>query len=85
MLVYKDYNTYKILDTVINVISSETDYGPYLIGEIDDEYHYLDSGACELTAAVLLWQSTNGRELTNDEMFQIIEDNKISSEENEEI
>lgn len=82
MLVYKDYTTYKILDTVINVTSSDTDYGLCMIGEIDDEYYYLDTEASELIATVLLWQSMNNRDLTNDEMLQVIEDNKIPSEGN---
>lgn len=80
MIVYKDYVTFIILGEEINLISSETAYGRSTIAEINDEYHYLDNELPSIAAAVFAWQELNDRDLSNEKLSQVMEDNKLISQ-----
>ena len=78
-IVYKDYVVFTILGEEINLISSETAYGRSTVAEINDQYHYLDDELPSIAAAVFAWQELNNKDLTNEELEQIMADNKLIS------
>ena len=80
MLVYKDYLVFKILGEEINIISDETAYGRNTVVEIDKVFHYMGDEFPGVAAAIFAWQEVNGRDLTNEELHQILDDNKVLSQ-----
>ena len=79
MIVYKDYVTFTVLGQEVNLISSETDYGTSTVAEVNERYHYLGNEPPSVLAAVWAWQKINGRELTNEELNQVMTDNHLIS------
>lgn len=76
MIVYKDYIVFTILGQEVNLISSDTVYGQSTVAEIDNHYYYLGIESPTLGAAVMAWHDLHQRDLTNEELDQIISDNK---------
>lgn len=74
MIVYKDYVSFNILGQEINLISDETDYGRNTVAEINNSYHYLGDELPSIVGAVVAWQEVNGRDLTDEEMNQVMKD-----------
>lgn len=79
MIVYKDYVAFTVLGEEIAIISSETAYGRSTVAEINGRYHYLDDELPGVAAAIYAWQEVNNRDLTNEELHQIMSDNKLIS------
>ena len=80
MLVYIDCKTFKILEQDIDLISDLTAYGRNTVAKIDDCYYYTGDEFPGIAAAIFAWQEVNGRELTNEELKQVMVDNHLSSE-----
>ena len=80
MFVYKDCLAFKILGEEVNIISDETAYGRNTVVEIDKVYHYMGDEFPGVAAAIFAWQEVKGRDLTNEELTQIMEDNRIFSQ-----
>lgn len=80
MIVYKDYLEFIIMNDKVNIISDETDYGRSTVAEINNQYYYLGDDSASLAAAILAWQDIKGRELTNDELSQVLKDNSLSTD-----
>lgn len=80
MLVYKDYMTFTVMGKEIHLISDETDYGRNTVAEIDGHYHYMDDEPSNVATAVFAWQEVNGRDLTSEELRQVLLDNHLISE-----
>jgi hypothetical protein len=80
MIVYKDYVVFTVLGEEINLISSETAYGQSTVAEINGQYHYLDDELPTIASAIFVWQELNNRDLTTEELHQIMVDNKLISE-----
>lgn len=80
MFVYKDYLAFKILGEEVNIISDETAYGRNTVVEIDKVFHYMGDEFPGVAAAIYAWQEVKGRDLTNEELHQILEDNKFLSQ-----
>lgn len=79
MIVYNNYQVFKILDEEVNIISDETAYGRNTVVEIDKVFHYMGDEFPGVAAAIYAWQEVKGRDLTNEELHQILEDNKLLS------
>lgn len=79
MIVYKDYTTFTVLGEEIGLISSETAYGRSTVAEIDDQFYYLDGELPTVASAIMAWQELNNRDLTNEEIIQVMEDNQAIS------
>lgn len=79
MLVYKDHITFTIMEKEINLISDETVYGRNTVAEIDDQYYYLNDEFPSIATAIFAWQEVNGRDLTSDELHQVMIDNHLIS------
>jgi len=80
MIVYKDYVVFTILGEEIALISSDTAYGRSTIAEINNQYHYLDEELPTIASAIFAWQEVYNRDLSNDELRQVMVDNKLISE-----
>lgn len=80
MNVYTDYQVFKILGEEVNIISDETAYGRNTVVEMKKVFHYMGDEFPGVAAAIYAWQEVNGRDLTNEELHQILEDNKLLSQ-----
>ena len=75
--VRKDYITFTVLDQEVNFISDECHFGRNTVAEIDDEYYYLGKQLPNISMAILAWQEANSRELTEQELRQVLTDNNV--------
>ncbi len=80
MIVYKDYQVVKILGEELNVISNETAYGRSTVVEINKFFYHMGEEFPGVASAIFAWQEVNGRDLTNEELSQIMEDNRLHSQ-----
>ena len=80
MLVYKDYLTFTVMGQNINLVSDETAYGRNTVVEINGHYHYMADEPPNVATVVFAWQEVNGRDLTNEELRQVMVDNHFISE-----
>jgi hypothetical protein len=79
MIVYRDYVTLKIMGQEINLFSEELDLGRNTVAEINSRYHYLGNELPNVAAAIFAWQEVNGRDLTGEELRQVMIDNHLIS------
>jgi len=79
MIVYKNYQVFTILGEEVNIISDETEHGRNTVVEINKIFHHMGDEFPGVAAAIYAWQEVNGRDLTNEELHQILEDNKLLS------
>ncbi len=80
MSVYKDLVSFVVLGDTISLISDETSHGRNTVAEINDHYHYLGDEFPSIATAIFAWQEVNGRDLTNEELRQVMVDNHLISE-----
>lgn len=80
MIVYKNYVVFTILGEEINLISDETCYGRNTVAEVNEHFYHLDNELPTIASAIFAWQEIYNRDLTNDELHQIMIDNKLISE-----
>lgn len=79
MIVYKDYVAFTILGEEIALYSSETAYGQSTVAEINGNYHYLDNELPTIASAIFAWQEFYNRDLSNEELQQVMADNQLIS------
>lgn len=79
-VVHKDYVSFTIMGEEIPIFSSETAYGLSTVAEINGQFYYLDSELSAITAAVFAWQEVNNKDLTADEIHQVMVENKLISD-----
>jgi hypothetical protein len=79
MIVYKDYRTFDVMGKILNLISDETSYGRNTVVEIDGHYYYMDNEPSNVATAIFAWQEVNGRDLTSEELRQVMVDNNLIS------
>lgn len=80
MIVYNDYVTFKVLDKEVNLITDELYFGRNTVAEVDGKIHYLGNEIANVAAAIFAWQESNGRDLSNEELRQVLFDNNLLSE-----
>lgn len=80
MIVYKNYVSFVVLDTIVNLISDETDYGQTTFAEIDGEYFYRGHEEPNILTAIHAWQDIMGKEISMEETRQVMIDNHLLSE-----
>lgn len=73
MIVYRDYASFTVLGTEINVIAGDTS----VVAEIGDKYYYVGEVIPNIDAAILAWQQANGRSLTKEEFNKVLADNSL--------
>ena len=80
MIVHKDYATFSILGQDINIFSEDLGCVRNTVAEIDGSFHYLGDEGPNVGSAVFAWQDVNGRDLTEDELRQVLIDNRLISQ-----
>jgi hypothetical protein len=80
MIVYKNYVTFSVLGEEINLISDDTDYGQTTFAELGGKYFYCGQVQPSISTAIFAWQDVFGREITMQELHQVMVDNQLSSE-----
>lgn len=75
----KSCMTFKVLGEELTVISDETAYGRNTVVEIKNRFHYMADEPPNVATAIFAWQEVNGRELTSEELRQVMEDNHLVS------
>jgi len=80
MLLYRDGVSFKVMGEEIHLYSEDFESFQNTVAEIDGHFHYLGNEPPNITAAIFAWQEVNGRNLTNEELDQVLIDNQISSE-----
>lgn len=78
--VRKDCTTFMILGQEVNLISDELSSGRNTVGELNNKFYYLGSDLPNVAAAIFTWQDVNGRELSTEELHQVLADNKLVGE-----
>ena len=79
MIVFEDNIVYNVLGRKVTLISDVINDSQNTVAEIDKVYYYLGNETANVLAAVLAWQEFNGRDLTEDELDQVMIDNKLTS------
>lgn len=79
MIVYKDHATFIILGEEVHLFSDILDHGQNTVAEVGFTIHYLGKESPSLAAAILAWQEVHGRELTDDELREVLDTNQFSS------
>lgn len=80
MIVYKDYVVFTVLGVDIALISDETCHGRNTVAEINNQLYYLGDELPNIYSAVLTWQDLNKKDLSQEELYQVMIDNKLISE-----
>jgi hypothetical protein len=80
MLVHQDYKTYVVMGQEIHIISD--DLGPCrnTVAEIGDLFYYMGDEQPTVSAAVFAWQDVHGRDLSTEELRQVLIDNHLTSQ-----
>ena len=77
---YNKYSIYYILDEEIAISSEEVNGFRNAVAEIKGNFYYLGNESDGISSAIFAWQEVNGRELTGDELHQVMVDNHLLSE-----
>jgi hypothetical protein len=80
MIVHKDYITFSVLGKEINIFSEDLGHSRNTVAEMDGNFHYLGDEVPNVGSAVFAWQDVNGRDLTEDELRQVLIDNRLISQ-----
>jgi hypothetical protein len=75
--VRKDYITFLVLDQEINFISDQCYFGLNTVAEVNDKFYYLGSQLPNISTAIMVWQDINNKELTNEELRQVMTNGHI--------
>lgn len=78
-VVYKSYVTFSVLGKEVNLYTEQLDYGFNTVAELDDRFHYLGNEISNIASAIFTWQEVNGRDLTNEELRQVMYENNLLS------
>jgi len=79
MIVFEDNIVYNVLGRKIILISDRINDSQNTVAEIEEIYYYLGNETANVLAAVLAWQEFSGRDLTEDELNQVMIDNNLVS------
>jgi len=79
MIVYKDCVTFTVMGEEIHLYSEELEHGRInTVAEFDEQnYHYMGDEPATISTAVYAWQEVHGRDLTGEELRQVMLDNKL--------
>ena len=77
MLVRNDGTLFKVLGQEIWLYSEDLDHDRNTVAEMDGYFHHMGSEPPNVATAIFAWQEVNGRELTSEELRQVMVDNHI--------
>lgn len=75
MLVYKDYITFNILGTFIDLISCDVNSSTYVVAAMGNKFYYLGTEIPDLAAATYAWLKFTGKTLSDEDKQKIYSDN----------
>lgn len=79
-IVYKNYVTFVVIGKEINLTVENLGNTWNAVSEIEGAFHYLGNEPATIGTAIFAWQEANGRELTGEELRQVLLDNQLISE-----
>lgn len=79
MIAYKDHSTFVVLGAEINLYSEMLDLGQNTVAEMGERIHYLGKENPNIAGAIIAWQEMNGRDLTDEELRQVLTENHLIS------
>jgi hypothetical protein len=79
MIVRNDCVSFKVMGQTINLYSEDFGYSLSTVADMGDHFHYLGNEHPNVTAAIFAWQEVNGRDLTNEELRQVLVENNLLS------
>jgi hypothetical protein len=80
MIVRNDCTTFKVMGEDIHLYSEDLGYGLNTVADMGRHFHYMGNEPCNVATAIFAWQEVNGRDLTNEELRQVMVDNHLISE-----
>lgn len=69
-----------ILGQEVNIYSEDLGHNLNTVAEIDGEFHYLGNENPNIESAVFAWQDVHERDLTPEEISQVLMDNRLTSQ-----
>lgn len=79
MIVRNDGTLFKVLNREIWLYSEDLGYDRNTVADMDGIIHYMGSEPPNVATAIFAWQEVNGRDLTSEELRQVMIDNHIIS------
>lgn len=81
MIVYHKCVTFKVMNEEIHLYSEELQEGHInTVAELDEEFHYMGDEPVSVATAIYAWQEVKGRDLSNEELRQVMVDNNLISQ-----
>lgn len=79
MIVRNDGTLFKVLDQEIWLYSEDLGYDRNTVADMNGYFHYMGNEPPNVATAIFAWQEVNGRDLTSEELRQVMADNHIIS------
>jgi hypothetical protein len=79
-IVRHDCKTFTVLGQAIHLYSEVLESGRSTVAEINGQFHYLGTEYPTVSSAIFTWQDINKRELTNEELRQVMIENNLISQ-----
>lgn len=70
--------SFKIAGEIVHLYCEQVPYGYSTVAEVDDKIYYLGSELPNLTTAVFAWEYIRGRQLTQEELRQVLTDHWLT-------
>lgn len=80
MIVRNDGTLFKVLGQEIWLYSEDLGHERNTVVDMGDHFHYMGSEPPNVATAIFAWQEVNGRDLTSEELRQVMVDNHIISD-----
>lgn len=80
MIVRNDGTLFKVMGREIWLYSEDLGYDRNTVADMGDHYHYMGNEPLNVATAVFAWQEVNGRDLTNEELHQVMVENNLISQ-----
>jgi hypothetical protein len=79
MVVRNDGTPFKVMGQEIWLYSEDLGYDRNTVADMGDRIHYMGNEPPNVATAIFAWQEVNGRDLTSEELRQVMIDNHLIS------
>ena len=80
MIVRNDGIPFKVMGQEIWLYSEDLGYDRNTVADMGNCIHYMGNEPPNVATAIFAWQEVNGRDLTNEELRQVMVDNNLISQ-----
>ena len=81
MIIYHKSTPFSVMNNTVFLYSEELNNGIIsTVAEMNNEIHYLGDESVNIATAILAWQEIMGRNLTSEEVNQVMIDNNLISQ-----